>query len=54
MTDVLETVIEAPWWPRALESAGCCHGVARAGRALWGIKGHAEVLDDVFVGASLH
>jgi hypothetical protein len=54
MSDLLETVIEAHGglerWNQL--DAVSVHGVN--GGALWGVKGQAGVVDDVYVRASLH
>jgi hypothetical protein len=54
MTDLLETIIEAHGGlKRWTELDGISARLVQGG-ALWALKGHADVLDDVFVRASLH
>ncbi|HEY6310762.1 MAG TPA: hypothetical protein VIY52_08130 [Streptosporangiaceae bacterium] len=55
MTDLLETVIEAHGGlERWTELDSVSARLVVQGGALWALKGHAGVLDDVFVRASLH
>ena len=52
--DLLETVIEAHGGWNAGTSSTASPRASIQGGALWGLKGHAGVLDDVVVTASLH
>ena len=54
MTDLLDFVIEAHGGLERWNELDAVSARPVQGGALWGIKGHAGVLDDVFVRASLH
>ena len=54
MTDLLETVIEAHGGLERWTELDSVSARLVQGGALWALKGHAGVLDDVFVRASLH
>lgn len=54
MTDLLDFVIEAHGGLERWNELDAVSARLVQGGALWGIKGHAGVLDDVFVRASLH
>src|SRR5271156_5017939 len=54
MTDLLETVIEAHGGLKRWTELDSVSARLIQGGALWALKGHAGVLDDVFVRASLH
>ena len=54
MTDLLETVIEAHGGLERWTALDSVSARLVQGGALWALKGHAGVLDDVFVRASLH
>jgi hypothetical protein len=54
MSDLLETGYRGPRRPERWNELDAVSARLVQGGALWGLKGHEGVLDDVFVRASLH